>query len=279
MTSQLDTLYNFPLTIQWRKVWEATKQYVKNDAVVSPSDRAVYILLTTSELEGDDPAVNSNWFPITSATSGVSNIEATDGLKNSGTGTNAIIDNFGVRTIRAGSNISITGTANNPVINGTASIPRFCLVFNAPPSSITGFPAVPSSAGVLTYGTSTSALFIDYMANGAPDANGAFYIDFSSLNFYKIGNSASKQSSALLIGIRDTTLNLTYTISRQFNSLIQGNQGYVSMGVIGFNIAVVRAAGLREVNAFVFTVGATGTNLNYTLISAGPIKAVYSPTG
>jgi len=276
MTTQLDRLRELPLTIQWRKEWSPKKQYVKNDAVVSLIDNCVYILIITSNLGGNDPAINSDWFPITSATSGVTNIYAFGGVKNSGTGTNAILDNTGVISVRPGSNISITGTANNPIVNGTANLPRFCLLYVGSNGN-SGFPVTPSSVGIITYGTSVSAFFNDCLANGAPDPNGTFYIDLSSINFIKQG-SASPNSNALGIYVNDDNLNTSILISRQYSNIgAVSSAGKVSLGVIPLNVAVVRTAGLRAVTSFSFAVPSVLNTLNYKLISANAISAVYSP--
>lgn len=280
MTTQLETLRQFPLTIQWRDVWEATTQYIKNDAVISPTDRSVYVLIVTSELGGDDPAINTNWFPITSSTTGVTDIIAIDGVENVGTGTNAILDNTGVLTVRPGANISITGTANNPVINGTLTIPRLCLLFEETSAVISNFPVTTSTAGQITYGTSLSALFNDYMTNGAPDANGTFYIDLTSLNFFA-ATIITAPSQTISIIVVDTTLNLSITIGLQkFNNAFTfTNPQSLSLGTVGLNVATVRTAGLREVNAFRFGLLNPVSPASLNLTASGNISAVYSPTG
>lgn len=280
MTTQLETLQQFPLTLQWRDAWEATTQYVKNDAVISPTDRSVYVLIRTSELGGDDPAVNTNWFPITSSTSGVTDIKAIDGVKNSGTGTNAILENTGILSVRPGSNISITGTANNPVINGTLSIPRLCLLFEEASAVISDFPITTATAGQITYGTSASALFNEYMTDGAPDANGTFYIDLTSLNFFA-NTIITAPSQTISIIVVDTTLDLSATISLQkFNNASSfTNPQSLSLGSVPLNVATVRTAGLREVNAFRFGLLNPVSPASLNLTASGNITAVYSPTG
>lgn len=283
MTTQLDTLREFPFTIQWRKEWEATTQYIKNDAVISPTDKSVYILIITSELGGDDPVTNLNWFPITSPTSGVTNIEARDGIKNTGTGTNAILENTGILTVRSGNNVSITGTAINPIINATLPNPRLCKLFDGATATLSGFPINSSSAGVMTFGASLSSLFNDYLLNGAPDPNGTFYIDITSIAAIVANGPIGPiipPNDFMTIGVRDTTANITIPIG--FQKFWTGNT-YIyplsfNFGTMKLNVASVRSGGITVVDAFVFT-RPSGFLLNINFSSAGIINAIYSPTG
>jgi hypothetical protein len=231
-------------------------------------------------LGGDDPVINANWFPITSATSGVSDLIALDGVENIGTGTNVILKNTGILSIRPGANITITGTANNPVINGTLPIPRICSLFEETSAVITDFPITTNVGGQITYGTSLSALFNDYMTNGAPDANGTFYIDLTGLNFTAL-NAIAPPSQLIGILAVDTTLNFTSLISQQrfTTASSSANPLSLSLGSVPLNVANVRTAGLRAVNAFRFTLFNPTLGATINLTATGNITAVYSPTG
>jgi len=276
MTTQLQTLRAFPNTIQWLKEWDSTTQYVKNDTVISPTDMSLYILTVTSELGGDDPATNTNWFPVTAPSFiGVSDIR-TDGayINNTGTATNVILTSYGAHKLVPGANISITGTTSNPIINAVLPNPRFCLLFLQSSATNVGFPATSVSLGIITYGTSVSTFFNDCIANGAPDPNGAFYLDLTSINLVKSGNGIGV-ANRLFIAVRDTTLNTQSLITIQFNSPIDRGAGNRSLGIVNINVARIRADGVRAINAFEFRC----TQISYQLVTAGDIKAVYSPTG
>ena len=276
MTTQLETLRQFPLTMQWRAEWAITTQYVKNDVVISSIDRAIYVLLITSELGGTDPSVNSNWFPITSPTSGVTDLFAEDGVDNIGSGTNPILANTGIITVRPGSNISITGTASNPIVNGVPSI-QLCNLFDSPTAVITDFPVDNTRAGQITYGTSLSPLFNEYMTNGAPDPDGGFFIDLTSLNFKGTGNPPAAFANAFRCLAVDTALNQVAVIAAQriFISIALPIPMSITFGSVFVKIANLRNAGLRAVNALRFSI--TPTNpMSFYLTALGNITAVYA---
>jgi hypothetical protein len=271
--------------MQWKNTWEDTKQYIQNDTVVSASDKAVYILTVTSEIGNGDPEVNENWFPITTATTGITDLEARDGLTNIGSGTNPIIENTGIISVRPGLNISISGTANNPIINGTLPIPRFCKLFDGATATLSGFPIMFNSAGVMTFtGASLSPIFNNYLQNGAPDPNGAFYIDLTSISALVLSGTAAPvvpPNDFMTIGVRDLTANVTTPIG--FQKFWTGRT-YIypfsfNFGIVKLNVASVRTAGVNIVNAFVFSQPSNGFSLSTRFSSLGIISAVYSPTG
>ena len=280
MTTQLETLRQFPLTMQWRGEWDITTQYVKNDVAISSVDRVIYVLLITSELGGKDPSINSNWFPVTAPTTGVTDLVAENGVENTRSGTNPILENTGIITVRPGSNVSITGTASNPVVNVAFTSPRFCNLFASSTAVITGFPVTGTTTGEVIFGTSLSTFFNDCIANGPPDGNGCFWIDLTSFNFKLTGNPATALlSDGFRISAVDTALNLRYFITAQYITAgFFPTPVNVTLGSICLKVSQLRDAGLRAVNGFYFSLPNASLPTVYNLTSFGNITAVYSPT-
>lgn len=280
MTTQLETLRQFPLTMQWRGEWDITTQYVKNDVAISAVDKVIYVLLITSELGGQDPSINSNWFPVTAPTTGVTDLVAEDGVENTRSGTNPILENTGIITVRPGSNVTITGTASNPIVNVEFTLPRFCNLFASSSAVLTGFPVSGTTTGQVIFGTSLSAFFNDCMTDGPPNANGCFWIDLTSFNFKLTGNPATTLlSDGFKVSAVDTALNLTYLITAQYiTSGFFPTPVNVTLGSIRLNVSQLRAAGLRAVNGFLFSLPNASLPTVYNLTSFGNITAVYSPT-
>jgi hypothetical protein len=54
---------------------------------------------------------------------GVQTVSAGTNITVTGTSTDPVINNNGVLTVTGGTNITVTGTANNPIINSSASLP------------------------------------------------------------------------------------------------------------------------------------------------------------
>nr|WPF46739.1 MAG: hypothetical protein [Lake Baikal virophage 11] len=120
MSEILDTLVRFPTTMQWRGEFDPLQQYIKNDVVTDIFDKATYICIETSATIGVDPSSSPDWFLFTGSVSGIHTVDIVGGLSNVGTATQPTIQNDGVRQLVAGSNVFLTGTPQNTVINSLA---------------------------------------------------------------------------------------------------------------------------------------------------------------
>lgn len=117
-TDQLRNLRELPTTMMWRGVYDPTIQYIKNDIVIA-SDNAAYICISTIVVLGQDPITSLDWFLFTGTVSYIHTIKL-NGITNSGSSTQPILNNAGVNKITAGNRITLGGTAQNRIINSTA---------------------------------------------------------------------------------------------------------------------------------------------------------------
>ena len=99
--------------MNWRGVWSVSEQYYKNDVVSSPISNLSYVLDLTSLLGGSDPSSNADWVLIES---GVRSITAGTGITLGGTSTVPVINAAaaGITSITAGTGITIDNT--NPSV-------------------------------------------------------------------------------------------------------------------------------------------------------------------
>lgn len=117
MSENLNTIVSFPTTMQWFGTFDNTLQYIKNDVVIDSNDKATYLCTATSASIGVDPSLSQDWYLFTGTVSGIHTVDVIGGLSNVGTATQPTIQNDGVRTVVAGSNVFLSGTPQNRVIN------------------------------------------------------------------------------------------------------------------------------------------------------------------
>jgi len=191
-------------------------------------------------------------------------------------GTPPIINNTGVLSLTAGNNITITGgtTATISANSGTSS---YC----GSPFAVTSPSPIPAAGtGTINFSPAMIGVLADYLANGAPDATGAFLINMSGFNFYFGATSGSPvlPNNVVNIAFKDTTTNTTYSAGGAM--ILTASAIYpvnATMPLLYFNVANARTAGLRAVNQIVLT-NTTGSVVTMTTTSAGPI-AIYYPNG
>jgi len=98
---------------------QCTVHYAGNNKYYSKSGERLLLVSAGSETSGGGITITGGGTTIEN--SGVITITAGTGISATGTAQNPIINNTGVSTLTAGTGVSITGTAQNPVINSTST--------------------------------------------------------------------------------------------------------------------------------------------------------------
>jgi len=216
----------------------------------------------------------------TISNSGVVSLAIGSGLASTG-GQNPNISNTGVLSVAALDNsVTVDNTdPQNPIISSEAP---FLSVF----SLSTSYPNVvilPNASGQLAINTSAGGLFAQYLLNGAPNPQGAFLIDFTSLSLNFIQGTSQVTNAPFSLNYRDTITAggpYTYTSatfpSNYFLSLGQTYPLQASLSQSFFSVAEARATGMRAVTQIQLT---NGTNANMTVATSGGFFAVYYPNG
>jgi len=206
----------------------------------------------------------------------------TPGLSSTG-GLNPTIANTGVLTVApADSSIIITGTPQNPILQSDTPI---ISLFSAT-TNYSGQPPIASgTTGTLPLFGVPGNLFSTYMLNGAPNPNGVFMIDMTTISymFNLVPGSPTVTSSAYSISFEDSvTVGGPYFYtsgtfpSNYWLSLGQSYPITAFLGQVYLEVAAARATGMRAVNVIRVT---NGTNAPMVLTSSGGVFAVYYPNG
>jgi hypothetical protein len=213
---------------------------------------------------------------------GVISLATGSGLASTG-GVNPTISNVGVLSvIPLDSSIIVDNTdPRNPVISSEAPL---ISIFSLSTDYSSVSPILPGSVGTLGLTGSTTGIFGQYVLSGAPNAQGIFMVDLSTLNLLFVGNPGSQVTSTpFSIVYRDTvTVGGPYTYtsstfpSNYFLSLGQLLPLQATLGQSYFNVAAARATGMRVVS---FIEVQNNTNATAVVGSSGPLYAVYYPNG
>jgi hypothetical protein len=225
------------------------------------------------QIGGGDPknpiVVNDGVLSVASAGTGIT--------VTGGTGPNPTIQNDGVLTVAAGSGVTITGTAQNPIISAT-STPSTLTVMNLFTNVPIGGSAltIPATGSLNVTAVLLSPFIVNAFANGTGDPNGTFVFDFH-LTFY---------TSGLLLA----TAQFDYTFSDGTNNyLVPATEGGEQLVLFGFTTCVftmnrlvvplsnIRGSGVTNITRLIIT---NNTTLPFTLYSA-PLThcPVYYPDG
>jgi len=188
------------------------------------------------------------------ANSGVVSLGIGAGLSSTG-GVNPTIANTGVLTVAAAdSSIIVSGTAQNVQLRTAA--PVITRVFSSAWPSGSNPPVIPGAAQVFAVQVPLppSNIFRDYLDNGAPDATGIFMIDMSAFVFNFLSNGAPNVvQNVFYVAFFDGVQNVEYVSATILNNyyLTTGTAYPVisALGLIYFNVADARAAGMRELTA------------------------------
>jgi hypothetical protein len=206
----------------------------------------------------------------------------TPGLSSTG-GLNPTIANTGVLTVApADSSIIITGTAQNPILQSDTPI----ISLLSASTNYSGQPAIqPGTTGTIPLFGVPGNLFATYVSTGAPNPNGVFMLDMTTISFMfnSVGGNTTVVSSPYSISFADTITagGPYFYTSATFpaNYWLSLGQTYpitAFLGQVYFNVAAARATGMRIVSSIRIT---NGTNAPMVLTSSGGMFAVYYPNG
>lgn len=133
--------------------WNPATTYVVNDIVAF--DGVLYISLLGSNINRQ-PNSNPTYWATTGASSAITSIVAGSGISVAGT-TAITVTNAGVRTLTAGTNMTIGGTATDPTVinNGVRSITAGTNISVGGTANIPVINALPNSVRVSSIITST----------------------------------------------------------------------------------------------------------------------------
>jgi len=259
------------------------RQIVAADASVSVSNPTGIVSISSngliSVLAGTGISVTGDPQNPEIGNSGVVSLAVGDGLSSTG-GVNPTISNTGVLSIAAAdSSVIVSGTAQNVILRTTA--PVVTRIFSIEFSSNDFSTKVPNTVQVLNAIVPASPnIFRDYLASGAPDPNGIFMIDLSSIIIQFTNNfSVFVLDTVFSVGFSDgpneyvsaTVLNNSYLIANQQFPIV------AALGLVYFNVADARAAGLTsltQVRIFNNTNGAMTVQNLYT-----SFNGTYYPDG
>lgn len=233
------------------------RQIVAADASVSVSNPTGIVSISSngliSVLAGTGISVTGDQQNPEIGNTGVVSLAVGDGLSSTG-GVNPTISNTGVLSVTAGdSSIVVTGTPQNVILRTTAPVLTRIFSFNF------GFPndfnaRAPGAVQIINGVTpNTPNIFTDYLASGAPDPNGIFMIDLSSIILlFTTATDPTVVQNVVSVGfsngpneyVSSTVLNDTYLIIGIPYSLVRGLTA--ALGTVYFNVADARAAGLTS---------------------------------
>jgi hypothetical protein len=214
---------------------------------------------------------------------GLASLSVGPGLSTTG-GLNPTIANTGVLSVAAAdATITVTGTAQDPTIS--ALVPSISLVTAGQSLDPIGATINAGASGTVPFVQyALPSVFNDYLANGAPNPNGIFMIDLSSLNFrFNYAGAVGDQRTISLafqyiVGSPPSTV--TYTSATFLNEIVltanTTDAAYFNFGKVYFNVADARTAGLTAINGFLITNGTIGTVTN---VASGNVYAEYYPSG
>jgi len=171
------------------------------------------------------------------------------------------------------------GTKLN-VGGGATIVSQLCDAINVVGS--TPFPIPSASTGAVPWVlTPAPSLFADYLANGAPDALGAWRLDFSGWSFRV--DATGLNNSAYIQFVDNTTIGGPYTYSptgrRNQQTISSTEPPYYNLnfgnGPI-FDVATARATGMRTIDAVEIVNSTSG---NMILDSWTDVYGLYLPNG
>ena len=207
---------------------------------------------------------------------GIAQLFAGDGILLSGLNPQEpTITNTGVLSVVAGDDtITVDDTdPQNLIITGNN--PSISVLFFTP-TVTTG--TVPGISFILYPSTN----FLYYLANGAPDAEGIFMIDLSTVSILIQGSGSVGSNNEITVAFNQIIFGQVVTYTSQIIPNVfyatTGTPYPVSMnlGLCYFNVADARAAGLTDINTITFPNTLGG---GVSISSCGPVFAQYFPLG
>jgi hypothetical protein len=142
----LTRLSILPNSVNWKGEWIIGEQYYQNDVTLDPSGGS-FILLETASLSGIDPAFNPAWTEVSGVATGVRTIRTGNGIELTGDLMTPTISNTGVLEVIDGEAITINlSNPSEPQINTTA----VAGVFAGDGIAVTGQTPRITNTGVIT---------------------------------------------------------------------------------------------------------------------------------
>jgi hypothetical protein len=186
--------------------------------------------------------------------SGVISLAVGNGLSSTG-GVNPSIANTGVLTVApADTSIIVSGTAQNVILRTSA--PVLTRIFNVGLPPISNFSPVSPGFSLVMQGASPPLpnIFTDYLANGAPDAQGIFMIDLNGLSLiFQAAGAPSVVQNIYTVAFYDGVLSLEYQsatiLNQSYLTLGQAFPITTLQGAVYFNVADARTVGLRQLTS------------------------------
>jgi hypothetical protein len=212
---------------------------------------------------------------------GVRTLSVNFGLSTTG-GTNPTLTNTGVITVAAAdTSIIVTGTAQDVLLRTSAPVATRCFSINTQTTNFA--PAAPNNSVVIVVAVPPLPnIFNDYLANGAPDPTGIFMIDMNELSllfFQAPGGSDIISNNVCSVSFLDNASEYTSAVVLN-NSYLVPTQSYpvnASAGMLYFNVADARTAGLTTVNGIRFNNQTNGSMVIQSYVI--PINGTYYPAG
>ena len=191
-----------------------------------------------------------------------------------------VISNSGVISITAGNGITLSGTAQNPIISGKGPVLSSAGLFAATTTS----PAAPGTAIEYIISPPAANIFTTYLNSGAPDVTGGFMIDLSTVNLFLAGSGTPLVTDVVDIVISDNTTTAPTPIQFVIGSIsmvITGNSYPFQTRSSSYfvDVATIRAGGFRVLDAIYYSNGTTSASLESNTYGAGDINVTYFPAG
>lgn len=190
----------------------------------------------------------------TISNSGVISLAVGNGLSTTG-GVNPSIANTGVLTVAAAdTSIIVSGTAQNVILRTSA--PVLTRIFNVSLPPVSDFSPISPGFPLIMQGASPPLpnIFTDYLANGAPDAQGIFMIDLNGLSLiFQAAGAPSVVQNIYTVAFYDSVLSLEYQsatiLNQSYLTLGQAFPITTLQGSVYFNVADARTVGLRQLTS------------------------------
>lgn len=193
-----------------------------------------------------------------------------------------VISNSGVISLTAGNGITLSGTAQNPIISAKGPILSSAGQFVATVTS----PASPTNAieYILTPPFPSPNAFTTYLSTGAPDATGGFMIDLSTVNLFLSGSGTPLVTDRVDIVIADLTTTAPTPIQVAIGtiSMVVTNNTYpfqTRSGSYFIDVAAVRGTGFRQLDAIYYSNNTASATLESNTYGADFINVIYYPSG
>ena len=253
--------------------WNPATTYIVNDIVAF--DGVLYISILAPNLNRT-PNSNPTYWQTTGASSAITSIAAGSGISVAGT-TAITITNAGVRTLTAGANMTIGGTATDPTVinNGVRSITAGTNITIGGTANVPVINASPNTVRVTSIITSlfdnpASPIALNNFVGTNPTTAitttlPAAFTGCTSFTFY-IRSLEVTSSSTFTTGTVDFSVYLSQSLNTARNS---SNGAIMNYDFLGVSSPTTAQTVTNLVWNWAPTGGLTGNNIYWTLTSLG----------